>query len=55
MARHVICINYLCKKITNLINSRVIMELREKESEEVNTLFILHENIKTVLRKWTNA
>ena len=55
MARHVICINYLCKKITSLIDPRMIMELREKESEEVNTLFILHENIKTVLRKWTNA
>ncbi len=55
MARHVICINYLCKKITDLIDPRVIIELREKESEEVNTLFILHENIKTVLRKWTNA
>lgn len=55
MARHVICINYLCKKITNLFEPRTIMALREKESEEVNTLFMLHESIKTVLRKWTNA
>jgi len=55
MARHVICINYLCKKVTGLIDPRVIIKLREKESEEVNTLFILHESIKTVLRKWTNA
>ena len=55
MARHVICINYLCKKITDLIDPRTIMELREKESEEVNTLFMLHESIKTVLRKWTNT
>ena len=54
MARHVICINYLCKKITALIDPRVIMKLREKESEEVNTLFVLHERIKTVLRTWTN-
>jgi len=54
MARHVICINYLCKKVTDLIDPHVIMELREKESEEVNTLFMLHESIKTVLRKWTN-
>jgi len=54
MARHVICINYLCKKITDLIDPQTITELREKESEEVNTLFTLHENIKTVLRKWTN-
>lgn len=55
MARHVICINYLCKKITNLFEPRTIMKMREKESEEVNTLFVLHERIKTVLRKWTNA
>ena len=55
MARHIICINYLCKKITDLIDPRIIMELREKEGEEVNTLFILHENIKPVLRKWTST
>ena len=55
MARHVICINYLCKKITDLIDLHTITELREKETEEVNTLFMLHESIKTVLRKWTNA
>ena len=54
MARHVICINYLCKKITDLIDPHTIMDQREKESEEVNTLFMLHESIKTVLRKWTN-
>jgi len=55
MARHIICINYLCKKITDQIDPRVILKLREKESEEVNTLFILHENIKPVLRKWTSS
>jgi len=55
MARHVICINYLCKKIADLIDTHTIIELREKEGEEVNTLFMLHESIKTVLRKWTNA
>ncbi|MCJ7683566.1 MAG: hypothetical protein MUO68_04655 [Desulfobacteraceae bacterium] len=55
MARHVICINYLCKKITNLFEPRTILEMREKESEEVNTLFMLHESIKPVLRKWTNT
>ena len=54
-ARHIICINYLCKKITDLIDPRTIMEMRKKEGEEVNTLFMLHESIKTVLRKWTNA
>lgn len=55
MARHVICINYLCRKATDLIDPHTIMKLREKEGEEVNTLFMLHETIKTVLRQWTNA
>ena len=55
MARHVICINFLCKKITDLIDPHTMLKMREKEGEEVNTLFILHENIKPVLRKWTNT
>ena len=55
MARHVICINYLCKKITDLFEPRTISEMRKKEDEEVNTLFILKESIKPVLRKWTST
>jgi hypothetical protein len=45
-ARHVICINYVCKKITDLIDPRKLNKLREKEGEELNTLFLLHERIK---------
>lgn len=45
-ARHVICINYVCKKITDLIDPRKLNTLREKEGEELNTLFLLHERIK---------
>lgn len=45
-ARHVICVNYVCKKITDLIDSRKLNTLREKEGEELNTLFLLHERIK---------
>ena len=55
MARHVICINYLCKKITNLFEPRTISEMRKKETVEANTLFILNESIKPVLRKWTST
>ena len=55
MARHDICINYLCKKIADLIDPHAIVELREREGEELNTLFMLHESIKPVLRKWTNT
>jgi hypothetical protein len=45
-ARHVICINYVCKKITDLIDSRKLNTLREKEGEELKSLFLLHERIK---------
>jgi len=54
IARHIICINYLCKKVTDQINPRKITPLREKEGTEVNILFILHERIKSILKKWIN-
>jgi hypothetical protein len=49
-ARHVICINYLCKKITNRIDSRQIIRLRQEEGQELQRLFLLHERVKRVLR-----
>ena len=52
LARHVICVNYLCKKITDHIDPKKIMALREKEGEELNTLFLLHEEIKRTIRNW---
>jgi len=45
-ARHVICINYVCKKITDLVDPQKLHKLREKEGEELNILFFLHERIK---------
>ena len=48
-ARQVICINYICRKITDRIDPAKINTLREKEGEEVNLLFLLHEHIKKVL------
>ena len=45
-ARHVICVNYLCKKLTDRIDPRIIKSLRTKEGEELNTLFLLHEKVK---------
>lgn len=47
MSRHVICVNYVCKKITDRIDPRKIISLREKEGEELNTLFLLHERINS--------
>ena len=52
-ARHVICINYMCKKITDNIQPSLIHDLREAEGDEINALFMLNEQIKGTFRKWT--
>lgn len=49
-ARHVICINYLCKRITSHIDPKEINSLREKEGQELENLFLLHEGVKRVSR-----
>ena len=49
LARHVICVNYLCKKITDRIDSQKIALLQEKEGVELEHLFFLHERIKKKL------
>jgi len=49
-ARHVICVNYVCKKITDRIDPRKLHSLREKEGAELNALFLLHERVKGVLK-----
>lgn len=50
-ARHVICVNYICKKITDKIDPLTIQTLRKAEGEELNLLFFLHEKSKSALRK----
>ncbi len=49
-ARHVICVNYICKKITDRIPAQALNRLREKEGAELDILFILNEKVKSVLR-----
>jgi len=49
-ARHVICINYLCKKITDQVEPKGLSLLREAEGAELFTLFQLHERIKKLIR-----
>jgi len=49
LARHVICINYLCKKITDHFHPRELASLREKEGVEVELLFRLNEEMKKAL------
>jgi hypothetical protein len=46
LARHVLCINYLCKTITDAVDPDNIRCLREKEGVEIERLFLLHEHIK---------
>ena len=48
-ARQVICINYLCKSITDRIEPQNLAALREKEGIEIETLFLLNEKIKDLL------
>jgi hypothetical protein len=48
-ARHVICINYLCAKITRRIGPERLRPLRESEGEEIETLFLLEERVKKLL------
>ena len=54
-ARHVICVNYLCKNITDQIDPHGLKALREKEGDELSILFLLHERLKRVLRAWMNV
>ncbi|MBW2095652.1 MAG: hypothetical protein JRI80_12265 [Deltaproteobacteria bacterium] len=48
-ARHVICINYLCKDVLDHVDPAALKELRMLEGEEINLVFHLHERIKEVL------
>jgi hypothetical protein len=46
----VICVNYLCNKITDRINPQKLKALREKEGIELDILFRLNERLKKVLQ-----
>jgi hypothetical protein len=50
LARHVICVNYLCKKISDHIDSKKIAALQGKEGVELELLFHLQERIKKKIR-----
>ncbi|MBW1666516.1 MAG: hypothetical protein JRJ66_00440 [Deltaproteobacteria bacterium] len=49
MARHVICVNYLCKKITDKVSIPQLAALREKEGVELEVLFLLNERLRDIL------
>ena len=52
VSRHVICINYLCGKITHRIPPGQLETLREKEGKELEVLFLLNETLRAVMKKW---
>jgi hypothetical protein len=49
-ARQVLCVNYICNKISNKISPEKLIGLREKEGVELDLLFLLNERIKMVLK-----
>jgi len=50
-ARHVICVNYLCRKAAAQIDSNVLASLRELEGDQLEALFLLHERVRKVVRE----
>jgi hypothetical protein len=49
IARHVLCVNFLCDKITSRVPADKIACLREKEGIELNLHFFLQERIRKIL------
>jgi hypothetical protein len=45
-ARHVLCVNYVCQRIRDGVRPERMGLLREKEGEELQSLFLLKERIK---------
>lgn len=48
-ARHVICVNYLCSKISDSVSPGHLSSLRDREGEELLVLFLLAERVKKEL------
>ena len=51
VARHVLCINYLCYKITSRTKPEQLASLREAEGEEILLLFRVNEKLKRRLKR----
>ncbi len=51
VARHVLCINYVCNKITSRIKPDHLAALREAEGEEILLLFQVNEKMKRWMRQ----
>jgi hypothetical protein len=51
LARHVLCINYVCTKITSSIKPGQLAALRDAEGEEIFLLFQVYEALKRLLMR----
>jgi hypothetical protein len=50
-ARHVLCVNYACEKVTREIPAAELAALREREGPALEALFLLHDCITRLLRE----
>jgi hypothetical protein len=50
MARHVLCVNYICQKLQKKLTREELITLQTCAGEELDTLFFLHEAIKKYMR-----
>ena len=50
LARHEICVNYVCKEINARVAPAEFTKLRENEGIELEIIFLLNEKIKKILR-----
>ena len=50
IARHVLCVNYICEKLQKKLTRKKLIALQTSAGEELETLFFLHEAIKKRLR-----
>ena len=46
MARHILCINYLCSRIQRWLAHEELVKLQAVTGEEMETVFLLHEAVK---------
>jgi len=51
MARHILCINYLCTRIQKLLSHNDLLTLQAVTGDEMETVFLLHEAVKLFIRR----
>ncbi len=50
IARHVICVNFMCRELSERIEPGRLSAMREKEGEELTALFLLTERVRSALK-----